>query len=80
MTLRIFEVSADGVATPVAKGDDIKGDLRPATAAAPRVTTPPPAAPPERWSGSTEWDRLRARLQGADDVPGWRPGAAPKRG
>ena len=50
MTLRIFEVSADGIATVVPKDE-------------PRREGPPPPQGPERWAGSTEWDKLRARIQ-----------------
>jgi len=50
MALRIFEVSADGVATPVSK-DEVRQD------------PPPPPNRPERWAGSSEWDKLRARIR-----------------
>lgn len=65
MTLRIFEVSADGVAVAVPKNKD-----RETPAPAP---TPPPAAPagPERWTGSHEWDKLRSRLR--DTEPSMEP-------
>jgi hypothetical protein len=50
MALRIFEVSTDGVATAVSK-DEVRKD------------PPPPPNRPERWAGSTEWDKLRARIR-----------------
>jgi hypothetical protein len=55
MTLRIFEVSSDGVAKAVPK-DEVRRE------------PPPPAATPqlaaeEPSPGATEWDKLRTRLQ-----------------
>ena len=61
MTLRIFEVSTDGIAKAVA----LESERR--EAASPRVppAEPQPSQPsrPERWTGSSEWDQLRARLK-----------------
>jgi hypothetical protein len=57
MTLRIFQVSTDGVAQAVPLG---------AERHEPSAPTPLPPAPPkgpERWTGSSEWDSLRARLK-----------------
>ena len=60
MTLRIFQVSTDGVAVAVEKKETDREipPPRPSSAAA----RPAPAAP-ERWTGSSEWDRLRSRLR-----------------
>jgi hypothetical protein len=68
MTLRIFEVSSDGVAVPVAKKTNIDREIPPPPAAAAPVTPPVPAGP-ERWSGSSEWDKLRSRLREAEPPP-----------
>ena len=58
MTLRIFQVSSDGVAVAVPKDGDRE---------IPPPTPPPPAPPgPERWTGSSEWDKLRSRLREAE--------------
>jgi len=65
MTLRIFQVSTDGVAVAVEKnGTDREiPPPRPSAAAPATVATPAAAAAPERWTGSSEWDRLRSRLR-----------------
>jgi len=58
MTLRIFEVSTDGIAKAV----PLDAERR----ESPPPPSPPPSPPPkgpERWTGSSEWDSLRARLK-----------------
>ena len=60
MTLRIFEVSTDGVAVAVPKTKDHE------IPAPPKASPPPPPAAPERWTGSSEWDKLRSRLREAE--------------
>jgi hypothetical protein len=60
MTLRIFEVSTDGTATPVPRDGDRRESAPPPPTLPP--TLPPPSGP-ERWTGSAEWDKLRARLK-----------------
>ena len=62
MTLRIFEVSSDGVAVAVSKEKEQAQDRElPAQA---KTSTAP--ARPERWAGSSEWDELRSRLREAE--------------
>ena len=68
MTLRIFEVTSDGVAIAVPKDKTDREIPPPAAAAAP--TPPlPVSAGPERWTGSNEWDRLRSRLRETEPRP-----------
>ena len=52
MTLRIFEVSTDGVAKAVPK-DEVRQETQPAA---------PQPAGPEHWAEATEWEKLRVRL------------------
>jgi hypothetical protein len=62
MTLRIFEVSADGVAVAVPK-DKTDREVPPQSAAVAAPAAPPVPTGPERWAGSNEWDKLRSRLR-----------------
>lgn len=68
MTLRIFQVTSDGVAIPVT-GRETDREIaapKPTPSAAPKVTTSAAPAAPERWTGSSEWDKLRSRLREAE--------------
>jgi hypothetical protein len=65
MTLRIFQVTNDGVA--IAVPQDAVGSQPDVAQSGPAVVPPlphlPGQKPPEPPGGSTEWERLRARLQ-----------------
>ena len=63
MTLRIFQVSTDGVAVAVSSGETDR-EIPPPKAAH-KPPSPAPAGP-ERWTGASEWDKLRSRLREAE--------------
>lgn len=70
MTLRIFEVSSDGVAVAVPK-DKTDREIPPQPVGVAPVAPPPPPVPagPERFAGANEWDKLRSRLREAEPRP-----------